>query len=174
MIRAHPPDAWQGTPEYNRLFEVDPLSPAREHEDPQIKGAKQRAIFESQLRAKGFIVRTEVSVDQVTHYVKISTPFALLCDMAETQRMRMPLKDREQKLMDVPGFFSRLLVIPPIVRRIFETGVPDDEDIASAPFKTKFLEVASRRLSSFSHNLSRSSWATTTRRSSSRTRSAIF
>ena len=55
--------------------------------------ARHRQQFESQLRQKGFLVQTEISPDaKQLHFVKIHTPFSLLCDMAEHTRMRKPLK----------------------------------------------------------------------------------
>jgi hypothetical protein len=108
-----------------------------------VQEAKYRATFESQLVKRGFVLDTEVAEDNVTHYVKVHAPFTVLCQTAEKLRVRMPLKTKDAKLMDDPGCLDSLFSLPGPLKAIVDTTnvIPNDEDIASAPFKTVHLDV---------------------------------
>ncbi len=113
-----------------------------------MKEAKYRATFESQLAEMGFVLEPEVGEDNTTHYVKLHAPFTLLCQTAEKLRIRMPLKEKEAKLMELPGFLERVFSLPAFLERAVKTPIENDPDIASAPFKVAHINV---RLCSLIH-----------------------
>ena len=43
--------------------------------------------------------------------------------------------------MGQAGLLSRLLSLPRPVRSLFETGIDDNPDLITAPFKTKFIDA---------------------------------
>jgi len=128
-----------GSPEYEEISNLQPgfFQDGMTH---TVKHALQRACFESQHRSLGFKVETEVGLDEMTHYVKLHAPFKVLCEVAEKNRVRMQLVTKEAKVVDVPNFLERIMTTPEFITRFFDSGLPEDEDYLSAPFKTNFLQ----------------------------------
>ena len=115
----------------------------RTHPQRGEEHVKHRRNYEGELRRKGFRVVSEGGASPGgTQFVKIHTPFKMLCRMAEYHRVRKQLKDTVAKpAIAGQGVFSRLLARPSYFGGAVDQGVANDPDALSAPFVASQFDV---------------------------------